>query len=229
MIERYGKQKIPEGCTAQDWGITYDELEPYYDAFEWDIGASGQAGNIQGRKIPGRQSVRIAAQPRLSQPSARGDAAWRELRVRMRTAWAPSVHPAVGDHVTGLDRPVWESPRRLPVLRLLHEVRMRGRREGKSPQHAPSGRPRLEELRGSRAREGAANRNRAGGLATGVTYVDAHGQEHFQPADVVVVSAFTLENNRLLLLSRSKAHPDGIGNDRGRVGKTTRTRSIRRR
>ena len=59
----------------------------------------------------------------------------------------------------------------------------------------------------------------AGGLATGVTYVDPHGQEHFQPADVVVVSAFTLENNRLLLLSRSKAHPDGIGNDRGRVGK----------
>ena len=57
------------------------------------------------------------------------------------------------------------------------------------------------------------------GLATGVTYVDAHGTEHFQPADVVVVSAFTLENNRMLLLSRSKAHPDGIGNDRGRVGK----------
>ena len=35
----------------------------------------------------------------------------------------------------------------------------------------------------------------------------------------MVVSAFTLENNRMLLLSRSKAHPDGIGNDRGRVGK----------
>jgi gluconate 2-dehydrogenase alpha chain len=52
-----------------------------------------------------------------------------------------------------------------------------------------------------------------------VTYLDAHGAEHFQPADVVVVSAFTLENNRLLLLSRSKAHPAGIGNDRGRVGK----------
>jgi gluconate 2-dehydrogenase alpha chain len=56
-------------------------------------------------------------------------------------------------------------------------------------------------------------------MATGVTYIDAHGREHFQPADVVVVSAFTLENNRMLLLSRSKAHPNGIGNDRGRVGK----------
>ena len=45
------------------------------------------------------------------------------------------------------------------------------------------------------------------GLATGVTYVDAHGNEHFQPADTVIVSAFTLENNRMLLLSRSKQHP----------------------
>src|SRR5436189_298464 len=51
------------------------------------------------------------------------------------------------------------------------------------------------------------------GNATGVSYLDSHGREHFQPADVVVVSAFTLENNRLLLLSRSKAHPQGIGND----------------
>jgi gluconate 2-dehydrogenase alpha chain len=57
------------------------------------------------------------------------------------------------------------------------------------------------------------------GRATGVTYVDQQGREHFQPAEVVVASAFTLENNRLLLLSRGKAHPHGIGNDRGHVGK----------
>jgi hypothetical protein len=25
-VERYGKAKIPEGMTLQDWGITYDEL-----------------------------------------------------------------------------------------------------------------------------------------------------------------------------------------------------------
>src|SRR5699024_690239 len=29
--EKYGKNKIPEEYTIQDWGITYDELEPYYD------------------------------------------------------------------------------------------------------------------------------------------------------------------------------------------------------
>ena len=32
--ERYGKNKIPDYMTIQDWGITYDELEPYYDKFE---------------------------------------------------------------------------------------------------------------------------------------------------------------------------------------------------
>jgi gluconate 2-dehydrogenase alpha chain len=28
VVERYGEQKLPEGSTVQDWGITYDELEP---------------------------------------------------------------------------------------------------------------------------------------------------------------------------------------------------------
>jgi gluconate 2-dehydrogenase alpha chain len=53
VTERYGAGKIPEGCTAQDWGITYGDLERYYDEFEYDIGASGQAGNVRGKIIPG--------------------------------------------------------------------------------------------------------------------------------------------------------------------------------
>jgi choline dehydrogenase-like flavoprotein len=40
-------------CLLQDWGITYDELEPHFDRFEYVCGTSGQAGNIQGRKIEG--------------------------------------------------------------------------------------------------------------------------------------------------------------------------------
>ncbi|MGI8486554.1 MAG: GMC family oxidoreductase, partial [Thermomicrobiales bacterium] len=52
-IERYGKGKIPAGMTIQDWPVTYKELEPYYDAYEYDIGASGQAGNVNGQLIKG--------------------------------------------------------------------------------------------------------------------------------------------------------------------------------
>lgn len=57
------------------------------------------------------------------------------------------------------------------------------------------------------------------GKATGVTYIDASGRVQTQEADIVVVSAYTLMNVKLLLLSRSEAHAEGIGNDRGLVGK----------
>ena len=47
--ERYGKSFIPADMTIQDWGITYAELEPYYDKFEYTAAVSGKAGNIKGQ------------------------------------------------------------------------------------------------------------------------------------------------------------------------------------
>jgi gluconate 2-dehydrogenase alpha chain len=52
-IERYGARKIPAEMSIQDWGITYDELEPYYDRFEYMAGISGKAGNLKGTIRPG--------------------------------------------------------------------------------------------------------------------------------------------------------------------------------
>src|SRR5262245_17455172 len=46
---RYGKSFIPDDMTIQDWGITYDELEPYYEKFERTAAVSGKAGNLKGR------------------------------------------------------------------------------------------------------------------------------------------------------------------------------------
>jgi len=51
--ERYGKSFIPADMTIQDWGITYAELEPYYDQFEYVAGISGKAGNLKGKVVPG--------------------------------------------------------------------------------------------------------------------------------------------------------------------------------
>src|SRR6267378_3539284 len=51
--ERYGKKFIPDDMTIQDWGISYAELEPYYDKFEYTAAVSGKAGNIRGKMIPG--------------------------------------------------------------------------------------------------------------------------------------------------------------------------------
>ena len=52
-IERYGASRIPPEMTIQDWGITYDELEPYYDRFEYMAGIGGRAGNVRGVIQPG--------------------------------------------------------------------------------------------------------------------------------------------------------------------------------
>ena len=51
--ERHGKNYIPDDMTIQDWGITYAELEPYYDKFEYTAAVSGKAGNIKGKIVPG--------------------------------------------------------------------------------------------------------------------------------------------------------------------------------
>ncbi|MFL5029003.1 MAG: GMC family oxidoreductase [Xanthobacteraceae bacterium] len=53
IVERYGAKAIPEDMTIQDWAMTYDELEPYYDKFEKLCGTSGKAGNLRGQKIEG--------------------------------------------------------------------------------------------------------------------------------------------------------------------------------
>src|SRR5271154_3260785 len=46
---RYGSSRIPKGSTVEDWPFGLEELEPYYDKVEYEIGVSGQGGNIQGR------------------------------------------------------------------------------------------------------------------------------------------------------------------------------------
>jgi gluconate 2-dehydrogenase alpha chain len=51
--QRYGRNFIPADMTIQDWGITYAELEPYYDKFERVAAISGKAGNLNGRIVPG--------------------------------------------------------------------------------------------------------------------------------------------------------------------------------
>jgi gluconate 2-dehydrogenase alpha chain len=46
---RYGASRIPKGSTVEDWPFGLEELEPYYDAVEYEIGVSGKAGNVNGR------------------------------------------------------------------------------------------------------------------------------------------------------------------------------------
>src|SRR6202008_3029160 len=43
---RYGASRIPSGSTIEDWPFGLEELEPYYDKVEYEVGISGQAGNV---------------------------------------------------------------------------------------------------------------------------------------------------------------------------------------
>ena len=59
----------------------------------------------------------------------------------------------------------------------------------------------------------------ARGRASAVVYFDAAGREQRQRARVVCVAGNSIETPRLLLLSASPSHPDGLANSSGQVGR----------
>lgn len=63
MATRYG---IPEGSSLSDWPISYDELEPYYERAEWEIGVSGDGDAHPGRGQR-RQAYPMPALPRTKE------------------------------------------------------------------------------------------------------------------------------------------------------------------
>ena len=90
-IQRYGVSAIPAGSTLEDWPIGYDDLEPFYDTVEYEIGVSGKAGNIQGRfdragmsmKVPGGASILCllcAARSSQNYDKAARDLGWKPFR-----------------------------------------------------------------------------------------------------------------------------------------------------
>ena len=57
------------------------------------------------------------------------------------------------------------------------------------------------------------------GLARGVSFFDANTKQHYEiEARAVVLAASTVESGRILLNSKSRFHPNGIGNSSGLVG-----------
>lgn len=217
-VERYGAAKLPAGNRLRDWPVTYAELEPYYDAFEYDIGASGRAGNLNGTILPGGNPFEgPRARPFPLPPLAPSIPAQMFERAATEAGYRPFPMPAgilsqAYRDVSGR----WRSgclycgyctrygcevdAKFSPITTHLPMALETGRYEV---------RPECTVLRIETA---------ADGRATGVTYLDAAGREHFQPAEVVLLSAYTLSNARLLLLSRSRAHPNGLGNARAQVG-----------
>ena len=181
IVERYGASKIPAGSTVQDWGSATTSSSATTTRSNGTSAPPGSAGNLNGEIHPGRQPVRGARAPRLPEPPLTVTPLGEKFAAACREPRAPPVHPAGRDHVARLDRPVRQPPRRMPLLRVLHPVRLRGRREGKPAQHALPDRPRHGPLRGPHERKVLRIETDANGLATGVTYVDAQGASTSSP------------------------------------------------
>lgn len=72
---RYGAGAIPAGTTLEDWPVSYDDLERYYDRVEYEIGVSGKAGNLQGKIDSGGNIFEGPRQREYPMPP-RADANW---------------------------------------------------------------------------------------------------------------------------------------------------------
>jgi len=212
-IRRYGASRIPKGSTVEDWPFTYDELEPYYEKVEYAIGVSGQAGNIAG-KLDQRGNIFEAPRKReYPMPPLRVSGYMDKLITAARLlGWHPFVPPAAITSRTYEGRPGCA----------YHGYCNRGgcHINAKSSTAVTTIPKAMKTGHFSVVTEARVTRVDVdnNGRASGVTYLKG-GEEFFQPSDVVLVGGYIYENIRLLLLSKSKAYPNGLSNNHGQVGR----------
>ncbi len=211
---RYGAGRIPKGSTVEDWPFGLEELEPYYDKVEYEVGISGQAGNINGM-IDKRGNIFEGPRAReYPMPPLNGT----EFTERMATTarklgWHPFPGPAAINSQSYDNRPGC----------LYHGFCSRGGCHVNAKNStAVSTIPKAMETGRLNVVTQAIVTSVAvddkNGRVSGVVYVKG-GEEYFQPADVVLLAGYTYENVRILLLSKSKAFPNGLSNNGGQVGK----------
>ena len=209
----YGASRIPNGSTVEDWPFDLAELEPYYDHAEYALGISGQAGNIRG-KIDARGNIFEGPRQRAyPMPPLRGTG-FTDLMASTarRLDWHPFPGPAA----------VNSEPYENRAACVYHGFCSRGGcHVGAKSSTAVSTIPkaqatgRLNVVAEAHVTEISVNGD---GRVNGVTYLK-DGESYFQPAAVVLLATYTYENVRTLLLSKSKAYPNGLSNNHGQVGK----------
>jgi len=210
---RYGASRIPSGSTVEDWPFGLGELEPYYDRVEHELGVSGQAGNINGN-IDRRGNIFEGARRRpYPMPPLRGT----EFTELMHDAagqlgWNPFPGPAA------INSEPYQN--RSPCL--FHGFCSRGGCHVSAKNStAVSTIPRAQQTGNLEVvTEAHVTRVRVDseGRASGVEYLK-NGEMYIQPAAVVLLACYTYENVRLLLLSSSRAFPNGLANNHGQVGR----------
>ncbi|QYD67652.1 GMC family oxidoreductase [Paraburkholderia edwinii] len=200
--QRYGKSFIPDGMTIQDFGVTYDELEPYFTHFEDVAGISGKAGNLNGNLVAGGNRFEAWRSKEYPTPPLK-DIYGAQLfsRAVRELGYEPFPIPAANVS-TPYTNPygVRLGPCNLCGFCEDFGCYMYSKSSPQTTIHPVLFQKKNFELR-TRCQVLRVNRDASGKVATGVTYIDAQGREIEQPADIVVLSAFQMHNVRLLLLS----------------------------
>jgi gluconate 2-dehydrogenase alpha chain len=218
-VERYGKTAVPDDMAIQDWPVSYDELEPHYDRFEYLCGVSGKAGNLKGVKVEGGNP--FEGQRARDYPNPPMKYAYGMLQFE-DAAKSLGLHP-FPQPSSNLSRP-YTNPYGVAMGACVYcgfcerfgcEAQAKA-----SPQAsvlpAVMGKPNFE-LR-SNAEVLKVVVDKRAGRATGVLYVDAAGREVEQPAEMVVLAAFAYNNVHLMLLS-GIGEPYDPKTNRGAVGR----------
>ena len=202
-LERYGKDAVTANdMTVQDYPVDWDELEPHFTQFDRLCGTSGKAGNLKGQILPGGNPFEG---PRSEEyPTGPMDLAYAPTLFGQAAAGL-GYHPF--PHPTGnLSRPYTN-----PLGAQLAECTYCGFCEKFGCGNYSKASPQTTVLPYLMTKPNFTLRTECevlkveldstGKRATGVTYVNSAGEEFFQPAEMVVLSAYVLHNVRLMLLS----------------------------
>ena len=202
MRSTYG---APEGSSLEDWPISYDDLEPFYEKAEYEIGISGDY-SASPFSAPRKRPLPMPPLP----PN-------REFQILEPAAKQLGLHPF---HIPMARNSVPYNGRG-PCMRCRWCVGFACECDAKNgsqntviPAALATGNC---ELRTECTVKEVLTDDK--GRAIGVAYFDANGHLQEQPADLVVVSACAIESARLLLNSKSRLFPNGLGNRYDQVGR----------
>lgn len=188
---------------ALDWPYNYDTLRPFYDQVQKDVGMSGDAKQEIWRPPGEPYQMPPVLVSKHGEVLARGFS-----KLGMHTAPIPMA--ILTETYNGRPPCIWDGwcDAGCPTGALANPLVV----------YLPRAQKAGARLQG-RAHVTRVLTDKQGKRATGVEYFTTEGERVVQPADVVVLCAFTVENSRILLNSASSSHPQGLANGSDQVGR----------
>ena len=219
--ERYGRNFIPADMTIQDWGITYDELEPYYEKFERIAAVSGKAGNIKGQIQPGGNRFEAPRANEYALPALTPILASLTFERGRKEQGLESVPAPVGQRLARLHQSRKgrnSAPASIAAIASASAAKPTRRAARMSRSFRSRMRNPNFELR-THAWVTKVIKDSSGRRVTGVAYTNLlNGEEFEQPADMVLLCAYAINNVHLMLLSQIGQPYDPV-TQRGVIGK----------